>query len=238
MHTRRFSACHTTTNTTRTPNTHTDTHPTHHPTRDREKRRRKRRRQDKTEERGDKTEDTRLKTEDRREETEEKRTEDGSGQKRRGQKTEEDRREGDGRQKTEERGERREERRREKMKETREEIRRSRDEEKMKLNCLINCQKKLDTTHAVTEPTTSCDCASHWNVPFVNGMGKPSHTERRLGKRRREILGECTNNLVQAFERMQHCTPQGDGPVSAGETQGANKKKRAIRSDTECQYEM
>ena len=53
--------------------------------------------------------------------------------KRRGQET------GDRRQKTEKRRERREERRREKMKETREKIRGSRDEEKMKLNCLINC---------------------------------------------------------------------------------------------------
>ena len=42
----------------------------------------------------------------------------------------------DTRPKTEERGE---ERRREKMKETREEIRRSRDQEKMKLNCFVNC---------------------------------------------------------------------------------------------------
>ena len=56
----------------------------------------------------------------------------------RGEKTEDRRQKReDRRQKRED--ERREETRREKMKETREEIRRLRDQEKMKLNCLINC---------------------------------------------------------------------------------------------------
>ena len=89
--------------------THTP-HTPHTPPHARQREKRKRKRRI-----HDKTEDTRPKTQDRRQKTE------------------------DRRQRTEERGERREERRREKMKETRKEIRRSRYQQKMKLNCLINC---------------------------------------------------------------------------------------------------
>ena len=113
-----------------THHTHHTDHP--HATQREEKTEEKKTREDRGERREEirqKTQDRRPKTEEKR--TEEKRTEDRRGQKRRGQKTE------DRRQKRED--ERREERRREKMKETREEIRRSRDQEKMKLNCLINC---------------------------------------------------------------------------------------------------